>query len=167
MKIYTNTQDYFKDLKYWSNSCGDLFNPHSSNGINDILEEDLPNELKSVYDTCWSENYGSFCYLAEYKDRYGLAIVTEYYKYNPEFTDETSNNIHKAVDVGIELEKIFGECCVFIGYETGFEAVKTNPISNEVYNDKATELVIFIDAEIITPEMTDEIGIWLLNNAYC
>lgn len=71
---YKDTKKLLNDLKYWSNCVGELH----YHGEYDIEESELPEELQKVYNTLWTEDSGSLCYLIEYKENYGIALINEF-----------------------------------------------------------------------------------------
>lgn len=71
---FDNEFELNKRLKYWSNACGELHH----HGEYDIEESELPEELQKVYNTLWTEDSGSLCYLIEYKGNYGIALINEF-----------------------------------------------------------------------------------------
>ena len=157
MKIYTDSREYDKALKYWSSSCGDLHR-HGE----DITEEELPGALRRIYRDVWEENPdGTYCYLAEHRGRYGLALVTEYHELTPDGEPGGKNNYKRAAIVGKMLEHTFPHD-VFIGKEMGFPGHGAGG-ANE---DCATELVVFIDADNATKETLHEVTEWLWDYAY-
>lgn len=163
-KIYTSKEEYFKDLKYWSNCTGDLFNPYGNPAEGEDAEwielENLPRELSRAYEELWSEGTGSYCYLCEYKGAYGIALVNEYHELTDEGNAGERNNFTRAVSVmkGIEDLAFRHECIsdVFIGKQIGFE---DNP------GDPATELVVFLAADTSCGEFKD-IAEYLYEHVY-
>ena len=147
MKIYENEQEYNEVLKYWSNACGDLH----EHGKRDITVDELPDILKDAYERFWSDSYGVLCYLAEYKGKYGIALIAEYHEYTQEGDPNEPNNFAQAVNVATALEEAdFPSCEVFIGKEMGFPGCcKADPYEK----DLATELVLFIETEGMPDEV--------------
>lgn len=78
-----NVNQYFNDLKYWCNACGELHHY----GDYDIQESDLPEELQRAYHDLWEEGSGSLCYLVEYKGEYMVALINE-------FCEEDAKDFH-------------------------------------------------------------------------
>ena len=165
MKIYTNTEEYENDLKYWSNECGDLFNPYGNPAEGEdadwLTEEELPNDLKRVYSELWEEALGgSHCHLAEYQGRHGIVLINEYFEHNDEKTTLSPYNFKHAKKVAKKLEDMGNPdkipYKVFIGKQLGF------PFSG---NDMATELVVFFDADV-SREVFINVADWLEENAY-
>lgn len=72
MRILECTLDV--DVKYWSNSCGDLH----QNGRCDITEEELPKELLRVYRELWTDDTSSLCYLTEFEGNYYVSLENEF-----------------------------------------------------------------------------------------
>lgn len=74
-----NVREYDEVLKFWSNGIGELCCPHGTVPY-DISEEELPGELKRVYqDLYWEPNAGvSLRYMVETKNGYGIALINEY-----------------------------------------------------------------------------------------
>jgi hypothetical protein len=159
MKIYTKeSQEYEQDLQYWCNSVGDIYDL-----MNDgtIWEEDLPDELKEPYE-CLTDEYGVYSYIAQYMGRNGFAFVAEYHEYNDEGTEKSPNNFERAVMVAKEIETQFPQYTVFIGKQMGFEGADLD----DGTHDEATELVVFIDADIFSKEKVEELGDFFDKNAY-
>lgn len=73
---YDSLDDYYTNLQFWSNSLGELH----YHGERDIKEEELPKELKRAYNELWNDGLGSLCYLTEYKKRYYVALINEFYQ---------------------------------------------------------------------------------------
>ena len=93
IKIYSGEKGrkkFSKKFFYWSNACGDLH----FHGKRDITERELPPELLYAYKNLWSEEIGYLCYLAEYKGKYGIALIGEY---DSEFAD----------NFGISMDRLF------------------------------------------------------------
>ncbi len=159
IKIYTNAEEYFNDIEYYCNASGELHR----NG-NDITEEDLPPALQDAYRRLWSDNYGSLCYLMKYKERYGIAFIKEYHEFTPEGKIGEINNFQKCLKVAEELKKTYFSKAptIFIGREMGFPGETPKGMDGD---DKATELVVFMDANISEEELT-EVADWLYDNAY-
>ena len=72
--VYEERQKLLEDLKFWSNALGELHH----RGEYDIKESGLPEELQRAYRTLWTAGSGSLCYLAEYRKRYGIALINEF-----------------------------------------------------------------------------------------
>lgn len=92
-KIYAGEKGrkkFNKKFFYWSNACGDLH----FHGKRDITENELCPELLYAYKILWSEELGYLCYLAEYKGKYGIALICEY---DSEFADS----------FGISMDRLF------------------------------------------------------------
>ena len=89
--IYTNQEQYDKELKYWSNATAEFYD--AKNGV-DITEDELPKELQPLCDYL-SENYGMYTYLVQYKDKFGCALVNEYTESTDEGTAKCTNNLKR------------------------------------------------------------------------
>ena len=72
--VYEEREKMLEDLKYWSNSLGELHH----RGEYDIEESGLPEELRRAYRTLWTADSGFLCYLAEYMGMYGIALINEF-----------------------------------------------------------------------------------------
>lgn len=72
MRILECTLDV--DVKYWSNSCGDLH----QHGKCDITERELPKELLRAYRELWTDDTSSLCYLAEFEGNYYVSLENEF-----------------------------------------------------------------------------------------
>ena len=127
-------EKYGEDLKYWSNSCGELH----MHGKYDITEAELPAELLAVYKEWWEEDKdGQYCYLAEYKGRYGMALVNEYYeKYDGNPCAHNYAEACMAADA-IDREYAGQDIVVLVAKEQGFPDSDGN----------ATEFVVFVPAD--------------------
>lgn len=79
IKIFHNTDEEHKEMmqkiKTWSSSAWDLWKPDSHESI---TEDDLPVELKNAYNKLYSELYGSYCFLIETPEGYGVGLSNEY-----------------------------------------------------------------------------------------
>lgn len=84
---------YRQDIKYWCNSCGELYHPEKYN----IMESDLPEELRKAYNDLWTDSSGSYCYLVEYKDRFGVALINEYDDYYSKSINLPMDDLYKGV----------------------------------------------------------------------
>ena len=74
--IVLDRKTYDKKTRYWSNSCGDLYDPASSQ---EITEEDLPEPLRKAFSTLWYEGeFGLNCFLVEHDGEYGISLEAGY-----------------------------------------------------------------------------------------
>lgn len=71
-----DVKTYRKNMKYWSNVCGDLYDGNYD-GDKEISEQDLPAPLQRAYKELWEEDLGA--YLCEYCGQYCIALNNEYY----------------------------------------------------------------------------------------
>lgn len=149
---YGNEEQYDNDFKYWSNSCGELHHF----GQEDITEDELPEELKPIYNEYWEENKdGNNVYLAQYKGVNGIALVNEYYETkdgNPEHPD--INNYARAIEVADKMSKN-EDCIVLLAKELGFPWP----------NNRASEVVVFMPSTI-NKDRFDEISKMFSEIAY-
>ena len=147
---YNNENQYNNDFKYWSNSCGELHHF----GQEDITEDELPEELKPIYNEYWEEDKdGHYTYLAQYKGVNGIALIDEYYE-----TCEgkpTENNYAQASKAA-EIMSKNNDCTVLLAKGLGF------PDSQD---GNASELVVFMPATI-SKERFDQISKRLMEVAY-
>lgn len=126
---------YFSDLRYWSNACGEL---HEC-GTCDIEEKDLPEALKGIYRDWWEEGKdGHNCYLAEYKGRYGIALINEYHEVLD--GEPCSCNYEEASKDAELLDKEFSDkgIVILLAKELGFPHG----------DDCASEVVVFVPATV-------------------
>lgn len=76
--IYYYTEEFHKefnnDLGYWCNALGELH----YHGQHDLTEEELPEELRTAYNTLWTQNLSSLCYIADFKNVYGIILTNEF-----------------------------------------------------------------------------------------
>ncbi len=145
---------YGDDLRYWSNACGEL---HKW-GMADITEEALPLPLQTAYNTLWEENKdGNYCYLAEYKGNYGIALVNEYYEMTPEGDTGEPNNYKRAEYVADLMSRLFDDITVLLAKQQGIDA--------NAHNDPASEVVVFVDTSI-AKQRFDEVSKKLAEVAY-
>ena len=162
MKIYTDEQEYNKDLLFWSDNIGlFLFNPHKNVNIS-IKDEELPAPLQPLLDYL-GDGYGMYPGLAEYNGRYGLVLMNEYYEGEKEEPD--INNYEQAVKAAEKIESAYPKFPVIIGKQVGFPfTLKDGTV------DKATELIVFIDAEYLSQDDNkaefDECVNFIYENAY-
>jgi len=117
--VQPRREELSDDLKYWSNSCGELHH----RGEYDIKEEDLPNELKRAYRELYADVNGSLCYLIEYKGEYGIALVNEFDECFADEINFTMKFIYSHMQsVAEELIKLdeYKESLILLGECTGF-----------------------------------------------
>ncbi len=94
-----NTEKYH----YWSNSCGETHHW----GQYDITPEELPKQLKRVYDELfWKNKFGLNCYLAEYDGKYGISLEAIY---NTDWAADTGLSYDKLVKTAQEKANIIAE----------------------------------------------------------
>jgi hypothetical protein len=151
---YGNQDDekYGEDLKYWSNGCGELH----MHGKYDITEAELPAELLAVYKEWWQEDKdGQYCYLAEYKGRYGIALVNEYYENYDGMP--CVHNYEEACMAAEALDREFSESgiIVIVAKEQGWPAEDEN----------ATEFVVFVPA-VTGKDLFDRVSLRASQLAY-
>lgn len=108
------------DLLYWSNGAGDLH----YHGKFDIDEDQLPSELQYAYNELWSERYGTYCYLVENKNGYGIALTAEFDEYYAEDCDVDMETLfehmrHGVYDIAKHQE--FAKAEFYVGEFTGFQ----------------------------------------------
>ena len=111
-------KELFDNLKYWSNSCGELHH----HGEYDIDEADLPDELKSAYHKLWTDGISSLCYLTEYKGKYGIALVNEFHETYAADINSTMEALYSHMQsVANEFYKLieFTESVILLGEYTG------------------------------------------------
>lgn len=75
--IYEGTEGvkkYSEEFLFWSNSLGELH----YHGEYDLKEEELPGSLRRAYDDLFADGTGSYCYLAEFRGDYGIALSNEF-----------------------------------------------------------------------------------------
>ena len=155
IKVYPNEVSLIKDFSYWSNCTGDLH--HNGNCIS---EDALPVELADAYKNLWEEEAGgSYCYLSEYRNEYGIALVNEYYEYTDQGEPGEANNFEQACVAAVKVMLKYPETKVFLGKQTGFNN------SDAPVEDKATELFVFIHSHS-TKEFVREVEAFLYENAY-
>lgn len=147
---YSNKEQYNSDLKYWSNSCGDLRNIKQE----DITEDELPEELKPIYREYWEEDKdGHYTYIVQYKGVNGIALIDEYYE--TEEGHPCGNNYKQALKVAEIIAKN-DDCTVLLAKELGFESTD---------DGQATELVVFMPATI-SKDRFNKISKELISVAY-
>lgn len=74
LHVYNGAEALAEDFRYWSNSQGDLFDRNGA----DIQSAELPAELERACSILWNNLGWSWCYLAEFKDTYGVALEASY-----------------------------------------------------------------------------------------
>lgn len=76
--IYYYTKDFHKefnnDLGYWCNADGE-FHYH---GHHDLTKKELPEELRTAYNTLWAPNLFSLFYIVDFKNVYGIILTNEF-----------------------------------------------------------------------------------------
>lgn len=145
--LYDNAQHLGNDLKYWSNSCGDLH----YHGEYNIAEEQLPSELKRAYNVLWKEGQGCYEYLVEFKGTYYIALISEL---NKDYADDCNMSMDELYSQGLHNAKemynteLFKNTLLVVGKGTGFEKCHEfiflvpfweteqtyNAIENAIYN---------------------------------
>lgn len=95
--------------RYWSNCCGDLFRPGDDGKAGeDIDVKDLPGELKTLFETLWTEDAGFRCYLIELDGQYGIALEDEYSRETAALYDISYEQyLHMAVIFAEHIQKRF------------------------------------------------------------
>ncbi len=167
MKIYEDLEEYWKGLVFWSNACGDLFNPNEIVGgeSRPITDAELPEEFKSFNYEDYYLVDGMYSYLAQYNGKYGIALVNEYHEYSSEGTEKDPNNYERAVKLAKDIESKFPQHSVLIGKQMGFP----NDLPDGTKDD-ATELVVFVDTDWLRDEKNEdayfELVDYLDKNAY-
>lgn len=118
--VYEERTKLLEELKYWSNSLGELHH----RGEYDVDESGLPEELQRAYRTLWTAGSGSLCYLAEYRGRYGVALISEF---SGEYADSHSLTMDKLfcklkekANVFKKMET-FRDATVILGRCSGFD----------------------------------------------
>lgn len=130
-------EKYDRDLRYWSNGCGDLRDIENDIGIN---EDRLPSPLQRVYAELFEEGKdGNYMYLVNYRGKDGVALLNEYYDHNDGAADP--NNFEQAQKVASYLADQF-DYPVILAKELGFPSDGEN----------ATEVVIVIPPTISKKE---------------
>lgn len=71
--------------KHWSNSCGDLFTPLPE--LKAIDENELPDELRWLFNNLWTEELGFRCYLTELDGKFGISLEDEYSRHTANIYD--------------------------------------------------------------------------------
>lgn len=100
-----NIEQYIEDLKYWSNSCGELH----YHGEYDLKEKDLPKELLRAYNELWSDGTGSLCYLVEYKGEYRIALINGFDEIYAEDINSTMDILYQHMKTKAEKFSAMGE----------------------------------------------------------
>ena len=106
-----------KYMKYWSNAAGDLFNPNRPPSKNDISEAGLPEELKDAWNNLWNEDTGSYCYLVQNGDEYGVALINEYEKEDKMCHEDVRGRAREVLKMA-KAENI--DLKVYAGLEEGY-----------------------------------------------
>lgn len=137
----------YKELEFWSNACGDLF----ENG-RDISEEELPKELQTAYQKLLNENSGSYEYLVKYHGRYWVALCNEFHEQLAEDIGVTMDEMYdlmKSNLQNIHKHPAFKDTVLLFGKETGFEAcheafvlVPTN-FANKINQYREIERILY------------------------
>lgn len=118
---FNNASELSQHLKYWSNACGELHH-HGEYDLKDVTE--LPEELQSAYNELWEEGNGCLAYLAEFNDKYYIALISEF---DNTFADDSSMSMaelyHIAKMNAIKLynDNLFKDTILILGKETGLK----------------------------------------------
>lgn len=145
---------YTSDLKYWSNSCGDLHHF----GEYDIEEKDLPKELRPAYRMFEENPNGLNLYLANFKDTNGMLLVAEYHELTPEGKPGELYNFDYAKKLAELLVGKFPRYDVILAEKLGF------PGYDGI--DFATELGLFIPTKVLNRAGLKEAEKFFGNIAY-
>ena len=134
MKV-RETSEVREKLHYWSNAAGDLFNPHDKSEDSWISASKLPAELSHAWNTLYSEDTGSYCYLVELNGEFGIMLSSEYAK-------EDGLSHEDVIRRGEEVAKLFDDL--------GINGQICAGISDEAYlsDDFTDELLVFMPADI-------------------
>lgn len=117
---FDNELELNKHLKYWSNACGELHH-HGEYDLENVSE--LPEELQRAYNELWKEGNGCFEYLAEYDNKYYIALISEF---DETFANDSGVSTEKLYEIAkrnaLELfhQDLFKDTILIIGKETGF-----------------------------------------------
>ena len=144
IKYYDENSEkrYDNDLKYWCNSMGELFDFEGK----EITEDELPEELKLIYDDYWEENKDSnYTYLAQYKGVNGIALVNEYY--DTDGGQPSENDCERAEKVAEKMSEI-NDCIVIYAKHLGCECPG---------DGRSTDVVVFMPTTI-NKDRFDEIS---------
>ena len=148
--VYEERQKLLEDLKYWSNALGELHH----RGEFDIEESGLPEELRHAYRTLWTAGSGSLCYLAEYREKYGIVLINEFSEESAGrhfFTmDELFCKLKKKAEE-LQNVKAFQSATAILGRCSGF--------------DDCHEFIIFFPADT-EQEVFDRAADLLCENVY-
>ena len=118
---FTSTDTLNDNLKYWSNSCGDL-HYHGEYDLKEVSE--LPVELQRAYTELWEEGAGCYEYLVEYNGKYYVALVNEF---DASYAEDLNLSMDKLYDVAkanalkLYHTDIFKNTFLVIGKCTGFD----------------------------------------------
>lgn len=75
----TIVEDSFNQLCFWCNAAGDISESWNGKKVavdveGRIIDEDVPTDVKRLYNTVWSEQYDFCCNVVEYKDKAYLSF---------------------------------------------------------------------------------------------
>ena len=120
-----SVREYDSALKFWSNGIGELHCPHKV-GLPDIAAEELPKELKRVYDELYWEPCGgaSLRYMVETEKGYGIALLNEYDRVTAESSGVGFGPLFETVILdakGIAEDPLFEKYEIFAGERLGFD----------------------------------------------
>ena len=141
------------ELRYWCNSCGDIFNPDTKKdcGVND-----LPVKIKNLYLNYWGETYNSSTYIAEYSKN---PVIIFSYLFDASYIDDVMEKLNIPSDTvymdgiwcavhdlaNILIGKLPVGCYVFAGNNTdpdGHEILVAVPYQ---IRNKLEEIDKFLD----------------------
>ncbi len=107
-----------KDLIYFSDALGE---PRINGKPADIA--DLPKELITAKKELWSNRFLSLCYLAKYKDEYGIVLVNEFDPVTAANENTDMNGLYGIMIkriLDMEQSPAFSEMSLLAGQWTGF-----------------------------------------------
>lgn len=121
---FTNASElHGGELKYWSNACGDLFNPHQNRCELENFNE-LPEELQRAFNELWKEGNGCYEYLVEFEGKCYIALISEFHEEFATDLNITMDDLYKAgMENAFNLHdtELFKNTVLILGKGTGFE----------------------------------------------
>lgn len=136
-------EDFLNDFIYWSDSHGQF----KKDGKEISLDE-LPEDLKSTYSELWEESRdGLKCCLAQYKGKYGIALVADYSR-----SSQTRNlDMAKRVAKTLDEKKSAEMATVILAFDLG-----------TVYDggDASTSVILFLPSETSKGAFKDNVKIF-------
>lgn len=145
---YTNSKQLNNDLKFWSNSTGDL----CYHGKYSVNEEELPEELQQAYYTLYNREHPEFQYLCEFKGKYYIDLCMDIDKEKLAIEKRISideiNNRLRMKGQSLSIQPLFSKVEIVLAIDCS--------ITGHEFN-----ILLPVDTE---PEVFDDVILYLMKN---